>query len=80
MKIFTYKNFPAINIEKVQYFEVMNNYEKTSYMVRFVFGHNLVDWKANNEQHAHKIYNDIIDHLDDSHTHFHISTSFKNHL
>ena len=73
MKIFTYKTFPAINMEHVQQLETLSNYENTKHFVRFIVSNgSLTDWPVDSIELANNIYNSIIDHLDDSTNHVHI--------
>lgn len=66
MKIFTYKTFPAINIEKMVWFKVKKD------KVIFQYGSGSMVWLADSEDHANNIYNSIIDHLNDPSNHVHI--------
>lgn len=71
MKIFTYKNFPAINMNNVAYFQVAQDHTINggNYVVRFRFAADCVDWPADSEDHANNIYNSILDHLNDPSCH-----------
>lgn len=67
MKIFTYKNYPAINLNKVERFYVMTVGQPC---VIFQFTTNETRWMTETNEEAFNVYNAIIDALsDEDHKH-----------